>query len=278
MRRTLTAVLVDRRLIARLDRSAARYELAVADAYRRHGDDVARSAPFGDGALVAHGPGGYVNRALGVSLADPGDDGFEEIESFFGAAGVEPAIELSSWAAPTVLLRLGERRYQPHWFGEMFVRPLSASGTTASVRDGVTVRNVDAGSAREWQRIYTAAFGYDTPDSLAVARRHTAAVLDVPGATHWLADLDGRPAGCASAYVDDEGVAWLGGAATMPVYRGHGVQAALLDHRVEHARLAGAELVAVTAVPDSGSARNVRRAGFTSAHTRLIMRRRTDRD
>jgi hypothetical protein len=271
-------VIVDRSLIARLDRSGAAYEAAVVAAYRASGDEIARSIPFGDGAIVAQGPGRYVNRAIGVSLTDPGDDGFDEIERCFVEAGVDPSLEVSSWAAPAVLLRLGERSYRPDWFGEMFVRPLDDIAPSSERVGTVGVRGVTADDVGEWQRIFAAAFGYDTPADLAVARLHTAAVFTVAGTSHLLAELDGRPVGCASLYVDPEArLAWFGGAATMPGCRGRGVQAALLAHRLAVGRSAGAELAVATAVPDRGSARNLRRAGFGPAHTRLVMRRRGTR-
>ena len=59
--------------------------------------------PFGDGALVAFGPGRYVNRAVGVTLDDIDDDGLDEIEAFFAGCGVPSSLEVASWARPPLL-------------------------------------------------------------------------------------------------------------------------------------------------------------------------------
>lgn len=57
-------------------------------------------------------------------------------------------------------------------------------------------------------------------------------------------------------------VAVLGGAATLPAYRGAGAQAMLLRHRLAVAARAGCRLAVATAEPGSASAANLRGAGF----------------
>jgi ribosomal protein S18 acetylase RimI-like enzyme len=71
--------------------------------------------------------------------------------------------------------------------------------------------------------------------------------------------VDGEPVAAAAMSVHD-GVAVLGGAATLPAYRGRGAQSRLIRHRLAVA--GGCSMAVATAVPGSGSAANLRRAGF----------------
>lgn len=104
--------------------------------------------------------------------------------------------------------------------------------------------------------------GYDLPE----ACEHALAAMHASGWGCWLA-LDGETsAGAAALYVDD-GVGYLGMAATAPEHRGRGAQSALLAARIARA----AELGCHTLVTETGerrddrpsnSYRNIERAGF----------------
>jgi GNAT superfamily N-acetyltransferase len=72
---------------------------------------------------------------------------------------------------------------------------------------------------------------------------------------------DGTPVAAAAMSVHDD-VAVLGGASTLPAYRGRGAQSRLLAHRLWLAADAGCTLAVATARADSVSAANLRRAGF----------------
>lgn len=61
------------------------------------------------------------------------------------------------------------------------------------------------------------------------------------------------------------------GDATLPEWRGRGVQTALLKARLERALHAGCDLAAAGASPGSGSQRNMERLGFRVAYTQVMM-------
>lgn len=86
-----------------------------------------------------------------------------------------------------------------------------------------------------------------------------------PGLRRFLAWDQAQPVG-AAAFSRHGPVAVIGGAATRPQARGRGAQTALLHHRLAQAARAGARTAVVTAAPDSASARNLARAGFTLVH------------
>lgn len=74
--------------------------------------------------------------------------------------------------------------------------------------------------------------------------------------------LDGGEPVAAAALSIHDGVAVLGGASTLLAHRGRGAQARLIRHRLSVAACLGCSLAVATAVPGSGSAANLRRAGF----------------
>lgn len=74
------------------------------------------------------------------------------------------------------------------------------------------------------------------------------------------------PIAAAAMTIHDD-VAVLGGASTLPAHRRQGAQSRLLRHRLRVAAQAGCTLAVATARPESLSAANLRRAGF-SIHRR----------
>ncbi len=121
-----------------------------------------------------------------------------------------------------------------------------------------------AGSDRRVRHPVTRAVAYDRLHSLASHR--------VAGNVDIVASFDGAPAACGSLHAVD-GVAWLGGAASVPEYRGRGGQAVLLAHRLDLAAASGCDLAAATAVPTGASARNLLRAGFQLVYTEVVLTR-----
>ena len=103
-------MIFDPELVRRIESSAARVSVATVAGFTGLArDDPARAVPFGDGALVAFGPGRYVNRAIGASLDDPDDAGLDELERFYAASGLPPSLEVASWAPASLVQRLAGR-------------------------------------------------------------------------------------------------------------------------------------------------------------------------
>lgn len=92
------------------------------------------------------------------------------------------------------------------------------------------------------------------------------------GARRYLALHDGVVAGGASFRAVD-GVALLGGAATVPALRRRGVQSALLSARLADAADDGCDLAVLTTQPGSKSHHNAQRQGFELLYTRAILTR-----
>jgi GNAT superfamily N-acetyltransferase len=264
-------VIVDRDLVARIESSAAASAIVLAEAFRTtYPGDPARGERRGTGALVALGPGRYVNRAIGVTIDEPRDGELGAIERFFTAAGVDSAIELASWCSEGLLQRLTSRGYANRWFRDVYVRWADDAPPAAPARGWLTFDVVAPATVQVWQQVLADGLGIADDQARRTSKEFALAVHGVPGNVDVIARIDGEPVGCGSLQTA-EGVAWLGGAATRPEHRRRGVQSALLAHRIGEVKATGCDLIAATALSGSTSARNLARAGFTLAYVQVVM-------
>jgi GNAT superfamily N-acetyltransferase len=261
--------LSDRDLAARLERAQyAGFAAMAADLDRL--EPTLRmhvSRPRG-GCLFIMGAGWPVNRAYGLAMDGPVDDAFlEEIEDVFRSAGVAPEIETCPLEHPSLTDRLAARGYRPGAVTRVFAMPPRSRFEPVT---GVDLERVDPTLAPVYET--TVARGFvdaDDGEPGAGARSFARAAAR---AHAWLARIDGEPAGGGAAGIT-EGVAGLYGASTLPRFRRRGVQRALLAARVDAASDLGADVVTVLTNPETGSERNVRRAGFRVIHDQVVWKR-----
>jgi GNAT superfamily N-acetyltransferase len=263
---------VDLQLVRRLEATASRATMDLIDAIKLlDPGTTAEGRELGEGALIAMGPARYVNRAIGVTLSELAATDLDVLEQFFVERGLNPMIELSSWAPPSILLEVGSRGYVPRWFRSVF----ALSPTTPVVDRATDVRVEPVGPANEkrWLEVFNRGFEAEHGEAHVANDEIGRASFILPNSHTFLAYLDDHAAGCGSMQIVD-GVAWLGGAATIPEFRQRGVQAALVAHRLRLATEAGCELAAVTALSNGPSARNIVRLGFQQTHTQVVVERR----
>jgi GNAT superfamily N-acetyltransferase len=152
---------------------------------------------------------------------------------------------------------LAARGLEPGWGWMAFRRGVQP---TANRSTSLRVAPVD-GPVQQAAFARIVRTGYDLPTSA------TAAIGRAFGTWECFLAWDGAtPIAAAGLYADD-GVAYLGLAATLPAHRGKGAQTALLGARIERAAALGCDAVATETgelrdgLP-SNSYRNLRRAGF----------------
>jgi GNAT superfamily N-acetyltransferase len=216
------------------------------------------------------GAGRYVNRAVGLGREMLGPTDLAAIERFYAGHGLPAAIELSSWAPADTVDALRTAGYTVSWFRAVLVHPLTGDRPSAPSTPRLTVERVTATTASEWRHVLADGNELDDANARATSNEFATAAAAVPGSIELLARLDGEAVGCGSIQLS-HGIAWLGGAATVPGGRNQGVQAALLRARLDLALEVGAELAAATAVPSGTSARNLGRAGFTIVQTQAVV-------
>jgi hypothetical protein len=114
----------------------------------------------------------------------------------------------------------------------------------------------------------THAAGWKIPDPQGF-KANVRGWLGEPGWSLYLARFAGKPAATGILYVRDK-VGYCADAATVPAFRGNGLQAALLRRRIVDAGAAGVDFVCSGAAYLSTSHRNMERAGMRVQFVRAL--------
>jgi GNAT superfamily N-acetyltransferase len=268
---------VDEVLVRRLEATAATAGLDLIDALRRLDPaTTAAGREFLGGALIAMGAGRYVNRAIGVTLNEISSADADLIDHFFVERKLNPMVELSSWAPPSTLAEFARRDFVARWFRSVFALALAASAPVAPSTD-LRIERVGDDDQERWLDVFNRGFEAEHGETRVANDEIGRASFILPNSQTFLACLDGEHVGCGSIQIVD-GIAWLGGAATLPAFRKRGVQASLVAHRLQLAADSGCELAAVTALSNGPSARNIVRLGFQHTHTQVVVERKATFD
>ncbi len=280
----------DLALAQRLEAAEARKYLDYAATRGRlHPEQAPAWEPIAGGYAVYAGAGNPYSRVIGigfhgsVSAAD-----FGRLEEFYAVRGLTPEFNLCPLADESLLHYLsGTSRasvnsggpssepskgcYHVEIFMHTWYRPLSPGETFPPPAPGVVVRPIAPDEADLW--VLTSIRGFAGEDAIVPQDSIVAAYPHMAHAVCYLAWLDGDawPAGAGTLAIHG-GAAELFGTSTRPSCRGRGVQTALMHARMAAAVAAGCDLISVHTTPGSDSQRNVERAGFRLAYTKVMMR------
>ena len=204
------------------------------------------------------------NAIAGLEAGDA--DALADVLRWCHDNGSRPQIELvpgfEDEALVRALVRLGY--HQSGFHVSMIARPGEAVAPDAALD---VARINDKATLEHFLDAYIA--GRELPDGEGFKRNVRPWWLDLPGWALFLGRVGGAPAAAAIVYVR-EGFAYLADAATDPKFRGRGLQAALLAHRLRHAAEHGAEYACSGASFLSTSHRNMVRAGMTLQFVRAV--------
>ena len=135
---------------------------------------------------------------------------------------------------------------------------------------GYRHRTSHAADRGPWMQAIAKGFSQEIP----VAEEVFGGFAALPGALAFLARIEGEVVGgCGGRIIPEARIAALFGTATLPEFRGRGVQSALIALRLHEAAKAGCEYAVVSTNPGSGSQRNMERRGFRVAYTKVVMMR-----
>ncbi|MFT7474085.1 MAG: GNAT superfamily N-acetyltransferase [Verrucomicrobiales bacterium] len=224
----------------------------------------------GDGRAILLGEGLYVNRAIGVLFLD--DHLLDEFEARSAAAGQAPAIEVSEATDPEFVKRLTSRGYESAGSAALMSRRLRSDehfeGTERFSLERVTRDIVDV-----WCETTARGWGHEANDARATSDLYARAAFAAqdPGLLLARSTQDRRVVGCAALAVVD-GIGLLGGMSALPHERGHGLQLALIAHRLRLASDRGCDLAATQAA-NSLSQRNLETSGFVQIQQVRTLRR-----
>jgi GNAT superfamily N-acetyltransferase len=266
-------VRIDRQLVQRVEWTAAELAVRQVGAFARLKPSTgAASQPFDGGALVAFGPGRYVNRAMGLGLGEASPAAtVQSLVEFYAARALPPSLELCPWVDDAFLTELAGAGFRVERFRSVFVHDLGA----VPVVDRADIRPLSPATEHDRKTIL-ADGAVAGSEARSVSDEYCDAAALVPGAHDFVAMVNGAAAACGSLNVVDTdrgNGGYIGGATTLPAYRGLGLQSALVVHRLGLARSAGCEFVVATALPQGQSARNLERLGFVQLYTQAVMTR-----
>ncbi len=243
-------------MVPELDRAE---HAAMSDAFRACPElaEIAEIAEIGGATCLAirRLPSRIFCRVIGLDSAGP----LDEIAAFYG--------ETPWWVYDVNGIGAELQGFEPDYGFMKFTRGVAPREAQSDLR----VVRVAPENAEDFARVVVG--GYELPEwSTPLA----ASVVGRPGWSCYVAYDGERPAGAGALHVH-EGTGWLGFGATLPEYRGHGAQSAILAARIEHARRQGCSRVTTeTGELDQGrpsnSYRNIVRAGFKEAGVRANYR------
>lgn len=228
----------------------------------------ATSEVIAGGTAVFGGVNYPSNQIVGMGLYGPVMSGdLDRLESFYRSRGVPSRIVISPLADLSLVELLGHRGYGVAEFNSVLIRRLEGY-PQIEPPEGITVERVTKTTAKQWEGVVAQGFA----EFGALPENLFESIATLPGSMNFLACVRGTPAGGGmGSIMSDAGIAALYGSATIPAFRGQGVQAALIERRLWEAAQAGCEYAVVSTLPGRGSQRNMERRGFRVAYTKLVM-------
>jgi GNAT superfamily N-acetyltransferase len=225
------------------------------------------------GFAIYAGEGSPLNKAVGLGMHGPiTQTDLEHVERFYRSRNAAPRVSVCPLADPSLIDLLKVGGYRLEMFYSVLFRSLTEGGRAGIPMPAPTEVQITQATPEEadlWIRTIGQGFtGQEAPpqEDMTILSPNFYAT----NATCFFAWIDGQPAGGGGMYIH-EGVVEFGGASTRPAFRKRGVQTALLHARMDAARKAGCDLALVVTAPGEESQRNVERAGFRLAYTRVVV-------
>jgi acetyltransferase (GNAT) family protein len=196
----------------------------------------------------------------------------DDILAFYAVDGLEPTFYLTpAGFTRTVSAALTAAGFGQQEFEQAILYGLPSTDLSSPPRH-IAIERVTSENLDDYVR--TVADGFEMPATWRDAAMKEVRSHFTPDDHRFLARIDGEPAAVATLRTR-EGVASLGGGATVPRFRGRGCHLALIRHRLDVAYLLGCTLISSGANFGSGSFRNQLRAGLRLAYIESGWRRTT---
>ncbi len=290
------AIRADLLLAQRLEAALAYEGAAYVAAWQRLDPAAGATAEsLAGGILLFTGVDSPVTQAVGLGMTGPvSGEEISRLLEFFESRQALPRVSLCPLAHPSLLLELGREGFYLEEFENVLVCPLHANAAEPSAdrhggddrRSEVEVRRVGTDEHAVWTRVMIEALLGDPVFALAVHggraqegggaepvaadRVLAAAPPHIHDTECYLAWVGGIPAGGGAVSIH-HGIGTLFSDATLPAFRGRGVQSALIGARVGRAVEAGCELAVSGTAPGGTSQRNFERRGFHVVYTDVML-------
>lgn len=258
---------VNQDLVRRVEMAEARIgESLVHSMLERQPDFPAAAEHLAGGIATFSGIGSPISQVVGAGLdGDVTEAELDRLEAFFRMRGAPAILELSSFAAPSFVGMLGQRRYAVLEFSNVLLRGAEELDNAVAMSK-VEIQRVRPDEAK----LYTDTVAQGFAELLAPTQE----LLDVvegfcydPMGECFLASIAKQPAGGGATALFD-GIGTLGGASVLPAFRRRGVHAALITARMRWLLGKNCEYIFTVTQPGSNSQRNMERYGFRVAYSR----------
>jgi len=261
----------DLALARRLERAEGRACVDFAEARRKiYPDSGAAWIECAGAYAVFDGADSPVTQTFGLGIFETlSYRTLDVIERFFVERGAAVQHEVSPLVGVAALDLLCARNYRPIEISNVLYRIVEKPAQEDC--GNIQVRVIGPEEAELWTDINVRGWTHEHPEFIDSIRQIGTVMTRRKESSCFLAELDGQP-GAAGVLFLHEGVALLGGAATVPELRRRGLQAALLRERLRYAFEAGCDLAVMVAEAGSNSQRNAERKGFRVAYTRTKWR------
>ena len=266
---------VDKTLARRLESAEEMPQVDCARMFQKLRPEIgAAFEPFCGGHMIFAGLNSPIGHAAGLGFDRPvtGED-LDRLEAFYRAKNAPAQLDLCPLTDPSVLELVTARRYTLMELNNVLFRKLEPSDSEA-LPEGVRIRRGKPEEAAHFSDIVARSFFEkgDPPEGFADM---LSPLFAVPESLTFLASVDGAPiAAAAGRIIPEHRIFALFGAGTLPVYRGRGIQTALLRLRMKAAFEAGCEYAVVVTRGGTTSERNCLRVGFQIAYSKATVIKR----
>ncbi|MBZ5521335.1 MAG: GNAT family N-acetyltransferase [Acidobacteriia bacterium] len=237
---------------------------------REHPEQGVAWEEFGGGHMIFVAKGAPVGRAHGlgfagkVSAAD-----IEKVEQFYFQHDAAAQVDVCPYADPSLFEAVNQRGFQVAEFNQTLARWIDPGERFRAVLTGMEIRQVRPEEAVTWANLLSGIFFGDQAAQFQDLFTPWAA-SDNPLCLAAL--IDGRMiAGAGGIIVPEHRMAAFFGAATLPEYQKRGLQTAFMQERMRIAQQAGCDMAVTLTMPGTTSQRNVERAGFRVAYTKVVV-------
>jgi GNAT superfamily N-acetyltransferase len=261
----------DLALSRRLERAEGHACAMFAEArLRLYPESGAEWMEHGGACAVFNGIDSPVTQSFGLGIFETLDAAaLDTVERFFFDRGTAAVHEVSPLAGVAALDLICRRQYNPVEISSVMYR--DAECPLAEASPDIHVHVVGPSETPVWADVLTRGWLAEYPEFRELFLENGAIGASCDGNVPFLARVGAEP-GAAATLCIHEGVALLGGAATVPEMRRKGLQTALIAARIRYAFEHGCDLLMMVAEPGSNSQRNAERNGFRVAYTRTKWR------
>ncbi|MGH7242268.1 MAG: GNAT family N-acetyltransferase [Phycisphaerales bacterium] len=228
-------------------------------------------------------PGWWNNVAVGLGMNGPvAREELEEMAAWYESAGIEPRVEVCPLADMSLLKECESLRFAARNFDNVLYREISKSEKVVPAQPAdpaISIRIVDRSNeadVRAWGRISMTG---SRPADVVIPEQDyelSSRVVKHPRTYSFIASIrDSRgthDAGAGALELHGE-IASLFGLSTLHAFRKRGIQQSLIAARLNLASANGAMVATICSRPGAGTERNVRRMGFQTAYTKVILTR-----